>query len=80
MLEGYALCVAVSLSYICLFIVLTLYKYEVIFRTGVILVAATGFFFPILYGLPYIFVVWRVLVGLNVVTDQKLYIARRIEK
>ena len=78
MLEDYAFRVAVSLSYICLFIVLTLYKYEVIFRTGVILVAAIGFFFPILYGLPYFFVAWRVLVGLNVVTDQKLYIARRI--
>ena len=78
MFEDYAFRVAVSISYICLFIVLTSYKYEIIFRTGVILVAATGFFFPMLYGLPYFFVVWRVLVGLNVVTDQKLYIARRI--
>ena len=78
MFEDYAFRVAASLSYICLFIVLTLYKYEVIFRTGIILVAAIGFFFPMLYGLPYFFVAWRVLVGLNVVTDQKLYIARRI--
>jgi hypothetical protein len=52
----------------------------VILRTEVILVAAIGFFFPILYGLPYIIVVWRVLVGINVATDQKLYIARCIEQ
>ena len=78
MFEDYAFRVAVSISYICLFIVLTFYKYEAIFRIGVILVATIGFFFPMLYGLPYFFVVWRVLVGLNVVTDQKLYIARHI--
>lgn len=42
--------------------------------------AVTGFFFPILYGLPYIIILWRVLVGLNVSTDQKLYIARCIEQ
>ena len=80
MFEDYAFRVAVSTSYICLFVVLTFYKYDVIFRTGVILVAAIGFFFPILYWLPYIIVVWRVLVGLNVATDQKLYIARCIEQ
>ena len=80
MFEDYAFLVAVSTSYICLFVVLTFYNYDVIFRTGVILVAAIGFFFPILYGLPYIIVVWRVLVGLNVATDQKLYIARCIEQ
>jgi hypothetical protein len=80
MFEDYAFRVAVSTSYICLFVVLTFYKYDVIFRTGVILVAAIGFFFPILYWLPYIIVVWRVLVGLNVATDRKLYIARCIEQ
>lgn len=42
--------------------------------------AVTGFFFPILYGLPYIIILWRILVGLNVTTDQKLYIARCIEE
>ncbi|CAB4015762.1 Hypothetical predicted protein [Paramuricea clavata] len=80
MFEDYVFHVAVSVSYICLFVVLTFYKYDVIFRTGVILVAAIGFFFPILYGLPYIIIVWRVLVGLNVATDRKLYIARCIEQ
>jgi hypothetical protein len=80
MFEDYAFLVAVSTSYICLFVVLTFYYYDVILRTGIILVAAIGFFFPILYGLPYIIVVWRVLVGLNVATDQKLYIARCIEQ
>ncbi|XP_068747028.1 uncharacterized protein [Montipora capricornis] len=80
MFEDSAFLVAVSMSYICLFFVLTVFKYEVIFRTGVILVAAFGFFFPILYGLPYIIVLWRILVGLNVATDQKLYIGRRIEQ
>lgn len=79
MFEEYAFRVALSMSYICLFVVLTFYKYEVMFR-GVILVATIGFFFPILYGLPYILIVWRVLVGLNVATDQKLYIARCIEQ
>ena len=76
--ENYALSFAFSVSYICLFIVLTLYKYEVMFRTGVLLVAIIGPFLPILYGLPYIFIIWRVLVGLNVATDQKLFIARYI--
>ncbi|XP_068678069.1 uncharacterized protein [Montipora capricornis] len=80
MFEDSAFLVAVSMSYICLFFVLTFFKYEVIFRTGVILVAAFGFFFPILYGLPYIIILWRILVGLNVATDQKLYIARCIEQ
>ena len=80
MFEDSAFLVAVSMSYICLFFVLTFFNYEVIFRTGVILVAATGFFFPILYGLPYIIILWRILVGLNVATDQKLYIARCIEQ
>ncbi|XP_022787886.1 uncharacterized protein LOC111327856 [Stylophora pistillata] len=80
MFEDSAFLVASSMSYICLFFVLTFFKYEVIFRTGVILVAATGFFFPILYGLPYIIILWRILVGLNVATDQELYIARCIEQ
>lgn len=79
MFEDYAFLVALSMSYFCLFVVLTFYKYEVMFR-GVILLATIGFFFPILYGLPYILIVWRVLVGLNVATDQKLYIARCIEQ
>ncbi|KAK2572939.1 hypothetical protein P5673_001955 [Acropora cervicornis] len=72
--------VVVSMSYTCLFFVLTHFNYEVIFRTGVILVAATGFFFPILYGLPYIIILWRIRVGSNVTTDQELYIARYIEQ
>ena len=76
--EDYALSIAFSLSYICLFIVLTLYKYEVMFRTGVLLVAVIGPLFPIVYGLPYILIVWRVFVGLNVATDQKLFIGRHI--
>lgn len=80
MFEDSTFNVAVSMSYIYLFFVLTFFKYEVIFRTGVFLVALTGFFSPILYGLPYIIILWRVLVGLNVSTDQKLYIARCIEQ
>ena len=72
--------VVVTMSYTCLFFVLTHFNYEVIFRTGVILVAATGFFFPILYGLPYIIILWRIRVGSNVTTDQELYIARYIEQ
>lgn len=79
MFENYAICFALSISYLYLFVVLTVYKYEVIFRRGVILVAVIGFFFPILYGFPYFIIVWRVLLGSNVVTDRKLYIARLIE-
>lgn len=77
MLEDFVFRLAVSMSYICLFFVLT-FKYKVIFKTGVIIVAVTGFFSPILYGLPYIIILWRILVGLNVTTDQELYIARYI--
>ena len=76
--QDHALSLAFSASYVCLSIVLTLYKYEVMFRTGVLLVAITGPLFPLLYGLPYIFIVWRVFVGMNVATDQKLFIGRRI--
>ena len=79
MFEDFAFCVAVSTSYVCLFVVLTYYSYEVLFRTGVIIVAVLGFFSPIFYGVPYIFVVWRVFVGSNVATNRKLYIARCIE-
>ena len=75
--QGYILNLAFSTSYICLFIVLTLYKYEVMFRNGVLLVALFGPLYPQIYLLPYFFIVWRVLVGMNVATDQKLYIARR---
>ena len=75
--QDYALSLAFSLSYICLFIILTLYKYEVMFRYGVLLVALSGPLYTLLYGLPYIFIAWRVLIGLNVSTDQKLYIGRR---
>ena len=80
MFEDYAFRVALSVSYICLFLVLTVFKYEVMFSIGVILVAAVGFFFPIFYFLPCMFVAWRVLVGLNVATDQKLYIAKYVGK
>ena len=80
MFEDSAFLVAVSMSYICLLFVLTFFKYEVIFRTRVILVTATGFFSPILYGLPYIIILWSILAGLNVATDQELYVARCIEQ
>ena len=55
-----------STSYVCLYVVLTYYSYEVMFRSGVIIVAVIGFFSPICYGVPYIFIAWRVLVGMNV--------------
>ena len=42
--------------------------------------AVSGFFSPILFGLPYIIILWRILVGLNVDTDQELFIARCIEQ
>ena len=74
--EDFAFCVGMSTSYVCLYVVLTYYSYEVMFRSGVIIVAVIGFFSPIFYGVPYIFIAWRVLVGMNVATDQKLYIAR----
>ena len=74
--QGHALSAAFSLSYICLFVVLTLYKYEVMFRYGVLLVAICGPFCQLTYGLPYILVIWRVFVGSNVTTDQELYIGR----
>ena len=58
--QGYILNLAFSTSYICLFIVLTLYKYEVMFRNGVLLVALFGPLYPQIYLLPYFFIVWRV--------------------
>ena len=74
--QDYARSLAFSFSYICLFFVLTLYKYEVMFGCGVLLVALSGPFYPLLYGLPYIFITWRVLIGLNVSTDQIMALPR----
>ena len=76
LLQDYALSMALSLSYFCLFSVLVLYKYEVMFRTAVFAVAALGPLFPFLYGVPYILIIWRVFVGLNVSTDQELFVGR----
>ena len=80
MFQDSAFLVAVSMSYMALFFVLTSFNYEVLFRIGVILVAFTGLVFPLLFWLPYIIIVWRIHVGLNVKTDQRLYIARCIEQ
>lgn len=74
--QDYALSLAFSLSYLCLFVVLTLYKYEVMFRTGVLLVAMCGPLYPLIFFLPYFFIAWRIFVGLNVSTDRKLFIGR----
>ena len=74
--QDYDLKLAFSVSYFCLFVVRTLYNYEVMFRTGILLVAILGPLYPLLYGLPYFFILWRVFVGLNVATDQKLFIGR----
>lgn len=71
--------IATSLSLVCLFCVLTLYKYEVLFRTGVIAVALLGLWSQFFYVLPYVFVLWRYYVGLNVTTELKMYIGRTVE-
>lgn len=76
LLRDYSSSIALSLSYLCLCAVLVLYKYEMIFRTAVFAVAALGPLFPPFYGVPYILILWRVFIGLNVSTDQKLFIGR----
>ena len=78
LLQDYAPFVALSLSYFCLFAVLVLYKYEMMFRTAVFTVAALGPLFPLLYSVPYLLIIWRVFIGLNVSTDQKLFVGRHI--
>lgn len=70
---------AISLSYLCLFAVLVLYKYEILFRTAVLAIVILGLWSPVLYGIPYLLVLWRFFVGLNVSTDQSLHIGRSFE-
>lgn len=72
-------CISISLSFVCLFCVLTVRKYEVVFRCGVIIVALLGLWLPFLFAIPYILVLWRYYVGLNVSTEQKLFIARTLD-
>ena len=71
--------ISISLSYVCLFFVLMIYKYEVVFRSGVIIVALLGLWWPFLFTIPYILVLWRYYVGLNVSTEQSLFIAQSLE-
>ena len=71
--------VAISVSYLCLFIVLVWYKYEILFRTALLFIVIFGPWFPFLYGIPYLLVLWRFYVGLNVSTDQTLYIGRTFQ-
>ena len=68
--------IAVSVSFILLFCVLTLYKYEILYRTMVLLVAIAGLLLPFIFYLPYFFILWRIYVGLNVSTEQMLFIGR----
>lgn len=75
----YGVRVSISLSFLCLFCVLTVRKYEVVFRRGIIVVALLGLWKPFLFIIPYILVFWRYYVGLNVSTEQKLFIARLLE-
>ncbi len=72
--------IAISLSYFCLFAVLVLYKYEVLFRTALLVVVILGPWCPLMYGIPYFLVLWRVFVGLNVSTEQMLFIGRTFEQ
>ena len=67
-----------SLSFLCLFAILVWYRYEILYRYMVLLISVLGVWLPVLYLVPYMFIVWRVFVGKNAATDQLLYIGQLI--
>ena len=69
----------ISLSFLGLFAILIWYQYEILYRYMVLLISILGLWLPVLYLLPYIFIVWRVFVGKNASTDQVLYIGQIIK-
>ena len=70
---------AVSLSFLFLFLTLQHYKYEVMYRTLVAIIALLGLLWPPVYFLPYGLILWRVFVGANVVTENKMFIGRLVQ-
>ena len=71
--------VFISLSFLGLFAVLIWYKYEILYRYMVLFISILGLWLPVLYLLPYVFIVWRVYVGKNASTDQVLFIGQIIK-
>ena len=67
-----------SLSFLGLFVVLVWYQYEILYRYMVLMISVLGLWFPGLYLLPYLLIVWRVFVGKNASTDQDLYIGQLV--
>ncbi len=71
--------VTISLSFLLLFLTLQHYKYEVMYRTLVAVIAFLGLCWPPAYFIPYGLILWRVFVGANVVTESKMFIGRHIQ-
>ena len=69
--------VSITASLLLLFLTLQCYKYEIMYRTLVAIIAFLGLLWPPVYLIPYGLILWRVFVGANVVTENKMYIGRR---
>lgn len=65
---------SISASFLLLFLTLQHYKYEIMYRTLVAVIALMGLVWPPVYFLPYALVLWRVFVGANVITENKMFI------
>ena len=78
MLEVYELLerIPTSLSLLILFAVLHFYKYEVMYKWLLAIVAVTGMWFPVLFCAPYFLILWRVFIGKNVTTEHKMFIGQ----
>ena len=79
MLEVYELLerTSTSLSLLILFAVLHFYKYEVMYKWLLAIVAVAGMWFPVLFCAPYFLILWRVFIGKNVTTERKMFIGER---
>lgn len=68
--------VSISFSFLLLFLTLQHYKYEIMYRTLVAVIAFLGMCWPPIYFIPYALILWRVFVGANVITENKMFIGR----
>lgn len=70
---------SISISFLLLFLTLQCYNYEVMYRYLVATIAFLGLIWPLMYYLPYGLILWRVFVGANVITENKIFIGRLIQ-
>lgn len=70
---------SILLSFLTLFMTLWWYKYEIMYRSLLVIIAFLGFWWPVLHFVPYGLILWRVYIGANVTTQSKMFIGQHIE-